>query len=214
VHEDNPWLAAERMASSWFTACLQAYGDVRDTVTEATFLSTYGSPLLQALVGLGPQQPVLRHVERDLTREAAVERLRAQLEHRFTVGHMPEATLRALVYIRRPEGVVDERGYNALKMIRAAQPPARRMSLARFKELLREQFLLVCLDEERAIETLPVLIGDDPVLRRSGLDMLHQVLTASGVDSDEGKRRLARVEALFDIKSTAKKRETAEVGND
>ncbi|MFL5256594.1 MAG: DUF3141 domain-containing protein [Rhodopila sp.] len=210
VNEDNPWLAAERMASSWITTCLQACGEVRDTMTEAMFLATYGSPLLQAMVGLGPQQPLLRHVERDLTREAAVERLKAQLEHRFAVGHMPEAVLRALVYIRRSEGVVDERGYNALKMIRASQPPTQRMSLARFKELLREQFLLVCLDEERAIETLPVLIGDDPVLRRSGLDVLHHVLDASGIASDEGKRRLARIEALFETRPRAKKLEPTE----
>ena len=213
VHQDNPWLAAEHIASDWITTCLQAYGEMRDAVTEATFLTTYGSPLLQALVGLGPQQPVVRHVERDLTREAAVERLKARLEHRFTVGHMPEAVLRSLVYIRRPEGVIDERGFTALKMVRAAQPPAKRMSLARFKEVLREQFLLVCLDEERAIETLPVLLGDDPAQRKAGLEVLHRVLAASGVDSDEGKRRLARVEALFDVKPKQKQLETSEAAH-
>jgi hypothetical protein len=210
VTEDNPWLAAERMASSWITACWQAYGEIRDTVTETTFLMTYGSPLLQALVGLGPQEPVLRHVERDLTREAAVERVKAQLEHRFTVGHLPEAVLRALVYIRKAEGVIDERGFTALKMIRAAQPVPKRMSLARFKEVLREQFLLVYLDEERAIQTLPALIGDDPVLRKSGIEVLHEVLAATGTESDEGRRRLARIEALFDVKPKPKKLETAE----
>jgi hypothetical protein len=201
------------MASDWITACLQAYGDVRDAVTEATFLITYGSPLLQALVGLGPQQPVLRHVERDLTREATVERLKARLEHHFTVGHMPEAVLRSLVYIRIAEGVIDERGFAALKMIRAAQPPAKRMSLARFKELLREQFLLVCLDEERAIETLPALLGDDAAQRKTGIDVLHRVLEASGVASEEGKRRLARIEALFDLKPKQKQLQTTEAAH-
>jgi len=202
------------MTSSWITACLQAYGEVRDTVTEAMFLTTYGSPLLQALVGLGSQEPVLRHVERDLTREAAVARVKAQLEHRYEVGHLPEAVLRALVYIRRPEGVIDERGFTALKMIRASQPPPKRMSLARFKELLREQFLLVCLDEERAIETLPMLIGHDPVLRKAGLDVLQQVLAASGIESDEGRRRLAHIETLLDIKPKLKKLETVEAAHD
>ncbi|WP_239992066.1 DUF3141 domain-containing protein [Rhodopila globiformis] len=214
VHADNPWLAAERMTSDWITACLQASGEVRDAVTEATFLATYGSPLLQALVGLGPQQPVLRHVERDLTREAAVEHLKTRLEHRFTIGHMPEAVLRSLVYIRLPEGVIDERGFTALKMVRAAQPPAQRISLARFKELLREQFLLVCLDEERAIETLPRLLGDDAAQHKTGLDVLHRVLGATGVESEEGKRRLARIEALFDVKPKQKHLETTEAAHD
>ncbi len=214
VNPDNPWLAAERMASDWITTCLQAYGEVRDAMTEAMFLTAYGSPLLQALVGLGQQAPVLRHVERDLTREAAVERVKARLEHRFSAGHLPEATLRTLVYIRRPDGIVDERGYTAMKMIRAAQPPARRMSLARFKEVLREQFLLVYLDEERAIETLPALLGDDPVQRKAALDALHRVLEASGIGSDEGKRRLARIEALFDVKAKPRKLEPVEAAHD
>jgi hypothetical protein len=84
------------------------------------------------------------------------------------------------------------------------------MSLARFKEVLREQFLLVYLDEERAIQTLPALIGDDPVLRKSGIELLHEVLAATGTESDEGRRRLARIEALFDVKPKPKKLETAE----
>jgi hypothetical protein len=88
------------------------------------------------------------------------------------------------------------------------------MSLARFKELLREQFLLVCLDEERAIETLPMLIGHDPVLRKAELDILHQVLDASGIESDEGRRRLAHIETLLDIKPKLKKLETVEAAHD
>jgi hypothetical protein len=126
---------------------------------------------------------------------------------------MPEAVLRSLVYIRKPDGVVDERGYTALKMIRAAQPPVKRMSLARFKELLREQFLLVCLDEERAIATLPALIGEDAAQRKTGIDVLHRVLGAAGVESDEGRRRLARIEALFDARPIPKQLETTEAAH-
>ena len=34
----------------------EAYGEFRDRMTETVFLNTYGSPLLQAMVGLGVQQ--------------------------------------------------------------------------------------------------------------------------------------------------------------
>jgi len=72
VAANNPLLAIERAISSQITTWLAAYGDARDTLTEAMFLSTYGSPLLQAMVGLGPQTPTApRHIERDLVREAA-----------------------------------------------------------------------------------------------------------------------------------------------
>ena len=78
--------------------------------------------------------------------------MRSELEHRFEVGGLEEAALRALVYIRLPEGSIDERGFAVLKLIRASRPAGKRMSLARFKEMLREQYLLVRLDEERALE--------------------------------------------------------------
>ena len=87
-----------------------------------------------------------------------------------------------------------------LKLIRASRPASRRVSLARFKEMLREQFLLVCLDEERAVQTLPALLGADAGERKMAVDVLHRVLEARGALSDEGKRRLARIEAVFGAK--------------
>ncbi len=41
------------MASDMITSWLEIWGKARDAATEAFFLNTYGSPLLQALVGLG-----------------------------------------------------------------------------------------------------------------------------------------------------------------
>jgi len=216
VSEDNPWLGAERLMSSWVTTCLQAYGEVRDTMSEMMFLGTYGSPLLQSLVGLGPQAPATtRQIERDLVREKAAAQAQAELEHRFDVGHLEEAVLRALVYIGRADGVIDERGFAMLRLIRDSRPPDKRMSLARFKEILREQFLLVWLDEERAIQTLPALIGDDAGERKAAIDVIHRVVSARGALSDEGKQRLSRIEAMFGIAVKTKRIEAAEAaGND
>ncbi len=202
VTADNPLLEIERATSAWITSCLQSYGEFRDTMTEMVFLSTYGSPLLQSLVGLGAQQTASppHHIERDLARETALARMQAELEHKFDVGHMAEAVVRALIYIRLPEGSVDERGFAMLKLIRASQPASKRMSLPRFKEMMREQFLLVCLDEERAVSALPRLLGTDAAERKAALDILHRVLAASGAMSDEGRQRLTRIEALFGAK--------------
>ena len=85
---DNPLLAIEQTMESWITTCLQNFGEFRDTRTEAAFLNTYGSPLLQALVGLGGQKAAPHHIERDLAREAGTARLHSELEHRFAVGGM------------------------------------------------------------------------------------------------------------------------------
>ena len=199
VNADNPLLAMERATSSWITSCLHSFGEFRDAMTEAVFLSTYGAPWLQALVGLGVQATPPK-IEQDLVREADAARLRAGLEQRFDVGGPEEAALRALIYIRLPEGSVDERGFSVLKLIRASRPAAKRKSLAQIKAAVREQYLLVCLDEERAINALPTLLGGDATERKSVLDALHQMLAARGALSGEDKRRLARVEALFDTR--------------
>jgi hypothetical protein len=199
VSADNPLLAMEQAAATWITTCLQSFGEIRDAMTETMFLNTYGSPWLQALVGLGGDgEP--RRVERDLLREANGSRLRTELEHCFETGGPEDAALRALIYIRLPEGTVDERGFSALKLIRASRPASNRKTLTEMKEIVRQQYLLLRLDEERAIAGLPGLLGADSAQRKAVLDAVHQVLAARGALSDEAKRRLARVEALLETK--------------
>jgi hypothetical protein len=199
VGADNPLLAMEHAAAEWITSSLQSFGEFRDAMTETIFLNTYGSPWLQALVGLGGEAAP-RRIERDLLREANVSRLRAELEHRFEAGGPEDAALRALIYVRLPDGSVDERGFSTLKLIRDSRPAASRKTLAQMKDIVREQYLLIRLDEERAIAALPGLVGADGRQREVVLDAVHQVLAASGALSGEAKRRLARVEALLEAK--------------
>ena len=88
---------------------LEAYRDLRDQFCEALFHSVYGSPLLQALVGLkatdgGPRaagkDPVHWRWSLTVRAEAAIpEEARARLRS-------------ARFYIRMPDGVADERGFN------------------------------------------------------------------------------------------------------
>ena len=123
--------------------------------------------------------------------------MRVELEQHFEVGGLPQAVLRALIYVRLPEGSVDERGFAALQAIRAMQPANDRMSMAELKACLKEQYLLLRLDEERAVRTIPRLLPDSEHIRRIALDAVLQVLGARGTLSEEGGRRLGRVEALF-----------------
>ena len=65
---------------------------------------------------------------------------------------------------------------------------------------MREQYLLVRLDEERALSGLPSLLGSEDLARKAALDILMQVLAARGDLADEGRRRLTRIEGLFDAR--------------
>ena len=86
-----------------------------------------------------------RRMERDLVREAAVARMRAELEKslRQRAG-WTRPSLRALVYIRLPEGSVDERGFRTLEADPEMRPAGKRMSCARLKASFNEQFMLLC----------------------------------------------------------------------
>jgi pimeloyl-ACP methyl ester carboxylesterase len=204
VPADNPLLAMERLASSTMTSWLEAWGRTRDMMTEAFFLSTYGSPLLQSLVGLGVgEAPTPIHAERDLLREATEAQLRSELVQHFETGGAAEAVVRALIYIRGPEAGVDERGYALMQAIRAERPAAERIDFARFKELLREQALLLRLDAKRAVKAIPALLPKDTAVRRTALDIIRRMAGARGALPDDAKRRFAEIETMFAAKGDA-----------
>jgi Protein of unknown function (DUF3141) len=198
VGPDNPLLAIEKATSDWIVRCLDAYENARDAMVEGIFMSTYGSPFLQALVGMRAEgAQTRRHIERDLAREAAALRMAAELHGRVEQGSLIEAALRALIYVRGPERKVDERGFTILKEIAAEQPPAKRIGFARFKKLVKEQFLIMRLDEERAIAAIPKLLPEDRAERSQMMGSIRRILAARGPLPEDGKRRLARIEALF-----------------
>ena len=81
VVQDNPLLAIEGLASDWIETSLKLWGQARDAFVEQAFLAVYGSPLLQALVGLNAENASShRRIERDAAREATAGRRRAELE--------------------------------------------------------------------------------------------------------------------------------------
>ena len=198
VSSNNPFLAFEHMMSDMIAGGLEMWGKARDAATETFFFNTYGSPLLQAMVGLrADATSVSRRVARDVAREAAASQAAAHLEQRMDQGTLIEAAVRGLIYVRLPEGKVDERGFAALKQISEELPAAKRIGAARFKEIVKEQYLILLLDPERAISALPKLLPDDRRQCAEALAMVRRVLAARGALPEEGRRRLERIEAIF-----------------
>lgn len=201
VSSDNPLLTVERATSSWITTCLESAGAVRDSMTEAFFLNAYGSPLLQAMVGLGTTRDASpRRTSRDLSREANAAGLRSILEQRFDEGGLKEAVLRALIYVRLPGDAFDERGFRMLKIVRASRKSNERLSLPQFKELLSTQYQLVLMDEERAIGALPKLIARDVTGQGAARAVFRELVGATGALDPESQLRIARIEELLGAK--------------
>ena len=110
--------------------------------------------------------------------------------------------MRALIYIRLPGRSVDERGYAAIQAFRKPSR-LRSVSASPAQGTFTEQFLLLKQDEERAVRALTVLLPADARQRRTATALLRRAAAASGTPSEEGSRRLARVEALFNVADQA-----------
>jgi len=200
---ENPFLHLETAASNWITACLRSWGEIRDALTEATFLNTYGSPLVQSVVGLTAEPAAApRHIERELVRERSAAELRSTLEHRFETGTPDEGALRALIYVRKPGGAIDERGFRMAKIIRDSRGANRRLTLSQFKDMAKEQLQLVLLDEDRAVKALPKLIRPGEPESDAALDALRALLVAPGPLVNEAGSRVARIETALGVKLT------------
>jgi hypothetical protein len=203
VSPDNAfWQAQERMGKS-IESSLKAYGDMRDRFLETAFHAVYGSPLLQALVGLKASEASPRHRPGvDAVYRAFVAQRIDELTRNITRGGPREAAVRALLYVRLPEGVADERGFRLLERLR--DDTGSGLSLADFKTMVRDQFFTLLLDERRAVEAIPAMLDTDPDLAPRMAATLRKLIEVLGVESKLGKTRLAEMTAMFESKKASK----------
>jgi hypothetical protein len=195
---DNQLLQAEHVASEQIEKALEGYRTLCDQAQERIFLAAFGSPLLQALVGLkATDEPPRRRPGNEPEHREFVARRAAELRSRIAEGGLGEAALRALVYVGLAERVTDERTFNMLQRIRDER--GRKASLATFKQALRDQFLMLLLDPQEALTALPKLLDRaQPAEIRPMLEDVRRVVTAGGPLSAAGQERLQAIEVIFE----------------
>jgi hypothetical protein len=167
---------------------------MRDRFGELMFLSIYGSPLLQAAVGVDPAGTASRKAGKDPMHRQLLEQRIAEIKSRIPVGGVREATIRALLYAGMGRAAVDERSFEAVRRIRQAHES---LSLPEFKALVREQYFMLLIDQDAALAAIPGMLPPETEARRQLLDLIKQVLAARGELSAEDRRRLEEVERLF-----------------
>lgn len=201
VSPDNPWLGWEKQISKQITAALDTYGELRDRTYEQIFMDIYGMPLLQALVGLcGTDGAPRRKPGKELEHLEAVARRIEDLKAHIEEGGAREAAIRALLYIGLPEGAADERGFAVMREMREEQ--GRGLRLPEFKAVVRQQFLMLLLDEEAAIAAIPAMVKRDTEAAQKILPALRRVIAARGELGQEGRRRLERIQMML-VEATA-----------
>jgi hypothetical protein len=194
----NPLVAAQAALSQQIVDGFEAWRRGAERLAEDTFHAIYGTPALQAALGIDTGSPP-RKAARSKLHEALVDRRIEDLRAAMARGGMAEALVRSLLYVGMARKAVDERGFAAITRMRDAHPSHRQMTLAAFKALVREQYLMLVIDEEAALHAVPALLPDAIEDRRAAFATLRQIIEASGTPGDAPAARLQRVAALFGL---------------
>jgi pimeloyl-ACP methyl ester carboxylesterase len=198
VAVDNPFIGIQEKVSKQIVSALDAWRDSQEALSEAIFLAVYGSPALQAAVGVDPRSEPSRRQEMSAKHSEMLQARIAELKSRIGEGGLREAAIRGLLYVGSVRGMVDERSLEALRQVRRNDSGAR-LTLAQFKLLVREQFFMLLLDQERALTAIPKLLPDNANDRLTAFAAIREVLSAGAEISGEVAKRLERVAELFGV---------------
>jgi hypothetical protein len=187
----------QEAASGQIVAALDAWRNVTEAVAERTFLAVYGSPTLQAAVGIDPRgtQPLRKAAKSPLHNELLQKRI-AELKAAIPSGGLRAAVIRGILYAGITRGGVDERGFEELRRIREAHTD---LSLSAVKTLVREQSNMLLIDRDAALAAIPSMLPRDTAKRRKAFDLITQVLSARGELTEEEKGRVAELGRLFGV---------------
>lgn len=192
------WHLQEQL-SDRIVEILNGWNEQKNRTVEALFMTLYGSPLIQAMVGLKTLRPYAKPaIQRDVEIETERNRRLLKLMTQIEDGGLVEATIRGLIYVGRADLAVDERAYNLLTYMREQTPVFRNMTDDAFRAVARQQYMMLVLDEDRAMRAIPNLL--DRVERgaeKDAFDLIYRVIEASGDPSPEELRRLERLSKLF-----------------
>ena len=194
--DDNLILQAQQASSKQIEKMLESYGELRDHTHEEVFHAVYGSPLLQAMVGLKASDArPRRHPGTDAEHVAAVAQHIADFKARIGEGGPREAAIRALMYLRLADGDADERGLALLRRMRDERGGG--LTLSEFKQLVRDQFFMLLLDEDDALAAIPAMLATDlQEAARIARDM-QRIIEVVGLRTKAAKARLAEVQSMF-----------------
>jgi hypothetical protein len=201
INSDNPLLAMQQQFSEQIVAGLDAWREASEKIAERTFLAIYGSPTLQAAVGLDPAgtQRLRKAPKNPLHRELLQKRI-AELKSLIPIGGLRAAVICSLIYAGMDRAAVDERGFEMARRLREEHGD---MSIADFKALVREQFNILLIDKEAALAAIPSMLPSDLETREKAYGVIRQIMSVRGELSAEGKKRMGELARLFGVGGNA-----------
>jgi hypothetical protein len=198
VTKSNPFLKAQEAFSKSIVDTLDKWRDTQEALSEAMFVAVYGSPALQAAVGIDRDRDPSPRPEMSTGHRKALDARIAELRSNISQGGLRESGIRALLYVGMARDMVDERSLEALRRMRS-EDTAARLTIDEFKMLVREQFFMLLLNQDAALTAIPKMLPADIEARRAVFGTIQEVLSAAGEISGETQTRLNRVAELFGL---------------
>jgi hypothetical protein len=110
-------------------------------------------------------------------------------------GGFDEALTRAVLYVLAADRAIDQRCALALNV---ARQRLMHLSLAQFKVLVRDQFFVLQLEPDRALEVLAFLVPEADA-RKDLLKRVNAIIGAGGSPLAAGRDRLARLSQVLEV---------------
>ncbi|MDD3288526.1 MAG: DUF3141 domain-containing protein [Alphaproteobacteria bacterium] len=198
VSQDNVFWAMQEAFSKQIISALDSYREARDEFTEKLFIQIYGSPLIQAMIGLRTVRPYsVRHIGRDMDRERTIHQKLEELQNQVEAGGLAEAMARGLIYVSRGSNSMDEREFVMLRKLRSESKLFPQMPRDEYKAMARQQYMMLMLDEERALNAMPTLLRSGRGSGSEVISAIRSVIEAAGKPTDNEYRRLKKLEKLL-----------------
>jgi hypothetical protein len=198
VAQDNPFVTLQETISKNIVDALDKWRDTQEALSESLFLSIYGSPVLQAAVGIKPDAEVSPRRAMSVEHRDRLDKRIAELKSKIDSGGLRECIIRGLLYVGMARGMVDERSLEALRRARS-EDASSRLTVPQFKAIVREQFFMLLLEPEASLAAIPRMLPSSEEQRRLGLDAIRGVLSASAEMSGEALSRFESVTQLFGV---------------
>ena len=192
---DNPFLAMQTQVSDRITAALDAYRVARDQWAEHAFFGFYGSPIVQALLGLNAGSNVRPFPGTSPERLAARQAQSAAYAAKLQTGGFNEALTRAVLYVLAADRMLDQRCAFALNV---ARQQLMHLSLDKFKAVVRDQFFVLQLAGDRAVAVLATVVPEADA-RKALLQQVHAIVGAGAPPSAAERDRLTRLSQVLSV---------------
>lgn len=196
---DNPFVQMQGAFSETVISLLNQYRDIRDWGYATSFDAISSLPWVQALTGQNVHKEPLRrpHPSQSPDHRKYLAEKRAALNSSFQVGGVVEAGLRSLSHIFAARGETDERHFRHAAEIAPAELRYE-FDMEAFRQLGRQQALLMKLDAQTALAAIPYLLRDTPAIQidQAAAD-IRDLVKAGGALSQEEQKRLQQVLDLY-----------------